>query len=131
MFAREYVEEKIVARLTKVKEDDVFVSDRDYAHMLRFLDGTFHRLANNSKIPGFSEDDLISFMYLKTHQLMRRDQWDETRNFRTIAYRSMTNLIRDIIRMQDKAINRGLDRDPLDIVIFEFTESPRHLERIM
>lgn len=115
MHCRDHVEETIVDRLNRRFPDDVYVSDLDYHQVVKQLDGVFRGILNDIHIPSFTDEDLLSFMYMKTHQLLRRDSFSNHRGkIASLAYTSFRNLFRDLIQMQDRAWKRDMRTDPID-----------------
>lgn len=115
LHCRDHVEEMIVERLNRRFPDDEFVSDTEYQLLVQRLDVVFARILEEVHIPSFTNEDLLSFMCMKAHQLMRRDAFNaEKGKITTLAYTSFKNLCRDIIKMQNSAWRRNLETDPLD-----------------
>ncbi len=115
MHCRDHVEEMIVERLNRRFPDDEYVNEYEYIQLINRLDVVMWRVLDEVHIPSFTDEDLVSFMRMKAHQLLRRGSIDlERGKVSTLAYTSFRNLCRDIIRMQDRAWRRGLTTDPLD-----------------
>jgi len=113
--SREYIEETIVNRLQKVIEGDRHVSAYQFREVSNRLDVVIYRVLEEVTIPSFTEEDLTSFMLMKTHQMLRQDKIDlDRQNWQTLCYRAFKNLMVDIHRMQLSAHRRGLALDPLD-----------------
>lgn len=72
------------------------------------------RILEQVHIPSFTDEDLLSFMHLKVHQMLRRDQLDPWGSIHGVVYTSLRNLMRDVVRMQDRAWSRGMETDPID-----------------
>lgn len=114
MEVREYIERTILNRLCKHRPDDQLVDVNEFNEIFNRMGNMRQRIISETRIPGFTDDDLDSFFFIKTHQVMRRGQWDKNRlpfGLFSISYR---NLVRDILRMRERALNRGLQEDTLD-----------------
>ena len=122
MNAREHIEKMMINRLLRETPVDNHVDNSLFDQVIHDMDKMIENILNETKIPGFTSDDLRGFLFLKTHQMLRRGQWDQTRlpfGIFSISYR---NLIRDIIRMRERAIKNGLDEDCLDDNCWLFSE---------
>jgi hypothetical protein len=114
MNAREYVETMIVNRLNKQKPDDREVGYLEYCSVMGAIEGYINSTAKNVIIPGFTAEDLESFMGMKVHQILRRGQYDHDRKPHALFSRAFKNLLADIVRMRKKAIENGMEEDILD-----------------
>jgi DNA-directed RNA polymerase specialized sigma24 family protein len=118
MHVRDYVEEMMLARLTATSSDDL--PDSAIEHQFKQLIPCFEIVINkvlwNTHIEIFTDDDLTSFMYLKAHQLLRQQKYDDSKNPYSFFYTAFTNLMRDIIRSQERCIKRGLELDIIDVM---------------
>lgn len=112
---RDHVEEHILGRLTKVLD-----TDRDIHPAIRTLielrvEPVIRNIANKTFIPGFSPEDLESFFWMKTNQVLRQGKYDGSRPAEVFFGVIYKNLIRDIMRMRENAINRGMEIDAMDM----------------
>ena len=112
--ARDHVEGLIVERLTVRKAGEVEVGPHEFRSMAERLDVVYYRVLDRWHVPGFTEDDLMSFMLMKTHQMLRQGKYDYERPPHSVFYVAMTNLMRDIARAVERAEKAGLRKDPLD-----------------
>jgi hypothetical protein len=122
MNAREHIERMMTNRLLRKMEDDIEVNEIAFNKVMQDMDKMILNILGETKIPGFTNEDLKSFFTLKTHQMLRRRKWDQDRlpfGLFSISYR---NLVRDIIRMRGRALKNGMSEDGLDYYI-EFDES--------
>lgn len=101
---RDHVEELIVARLSVTRPDDL--PDSIVEHDFRALAGVFEvvmdKTLRKTHIPSFTDEDLVSFMLLHAHLLLRRQAYDFNRNPYSFFHTAFTNLMRDIIRAQNR-----------------------------
>lgn len=113
----------IVGRLTKVKPGERTVHPEEFRSISTRLDVTYYRILDKWHIPGFTDDDLISFMLMKTHQILRRDQYDWERPPHSLFYASFNNLFIDIVQALERAGNNGMYQDPLDQYCYHYDDS--------
>lgn len=115
LHCRDHVEEMIVERLNRRFPDDEYVAEDEYHTLVTRLDIVMCRVLEEVHIPSFTDEDLISFMHMKAHQLLRRGSFNPERGKNTtLAYTAFKNLCRDIIKMQNSAWERDLQTDPID-----------------
>lgn len=122
MHSRSYIEETITNRLQRKREGDREVSDMEFRQVMKDLEGVVYWAIEEVNIDSFTEEDLMGFMVMKAHQMMRRDEVDFShKSYKSKFYRSFKNLMYDIIRMQSSAHRRGLYSDPIDTHTFNFS----------
>jgi hypothetical protein len=114
MTIREHVEEVYVNRLTRMLPDEVEVSQHELERMLAQLDLVYYRILNKWYLPGFTDDDLISLMHLKTYQMLRRGKYDYDRKAHSLFYQAFDNMMKDMSRSIERAKIKGFEFDPLD-----------------
>lgn len=85
-----------------------------FKHLLPVFDVVIAKILRMTHIPMFTDEDLESFMYLKAHQLIRQQKWDTSRNPYGFFTAAFTNLMRDIIRRQNRNYVREMRWDLLD-----------------
>ena len=113
MYFREKVEYIVIKRLCSKTKDKKVVSDEEFNHLKGQLDPVMHQLANERRIEGFSQEDLYSFLLLKLHQLLRRNQYDGRPKFHRYFYRVFTHFLNDVERLKNR-YSKIYDRDALD-----------------
>jgi|GEM_PF-4604012 len=74
MYIREYIDEMFVNRLNKHKKDDVKVKDQEFEQFCCIIKPIMETLSKKATLPGFTEEDIMSFFFMKVHQIMRRGQ---------------------------------------------------------
>lgn len=117
---RDYIEEHIVGRLLASRPTDREVNELYFDSLITGLQSTMERVANKYYIAGFTREDLMGFMYLKTHQMLRRGQLNTVKLPHSVFYAAYKNLMYDMIRMEANAKKRGLRTDPIDDVKNDF-----------
>lgn len=124
MCVREYCEDKILTRLMKQLPTDLpdSVVEGQFKSLFPALDIIIHQVLNEVNITIFTDEDLTSFFYLKTHQILRRGQYNLESRSKVIFYRSFKNLCYDIIKMMTRAERRGDEMDMLYYVKEEYTD---------
>lgn len=103
----------MLARLSKRSPDDLFVPDHVFEAYRRQILPVMQRVVREVHVPSFTKEDLDSFMLMKLHQMLRRNQLGD-RNYMGQCYRAFRNLFADMIRRQDAAWRRGMEADPID-----------------
>lgn len=119
MYFRDHVDEVMTNRLNKRTENDLPDSlvDVDFQLLQPVLEVVYAKVLRKTKIEGYSDHDLLSFMQLKTYQLLRREKFHFDRSPYSFFYVAQTNLIRDLIRLKNRSIANGYDIDILDTVL--------------
>lgn len=115
IYWREHVEERILARLTKREEGEMDVHPAIRNLIELRVEPVIHKLSTDTYIPGLTNEDLESFFWMKVNQVLRQGKYDGSRPAEVFFGVVFKNLIRDIVRMRDKAINRGLEVDVMDM----------------
>lgn len=113
MYFRDRVEEMMIVRLCKQTDTDKEVTNEEFNELTHRLDSMIKWIARSRKITGFTDDDFKSFMYLKVHQILRRDLYDPKKSHYRFFIKVFNNLFNDINRCKDRAIKQ-LDQDGLD-----------------
>lgn len=114
---REHIEQMMISRLLRKTPVDNPVDNSLFDQVIHDMDRMITNILNETHIPGFTEDDLRGFIELKTHQMLRQNKWDQTRRPFGIFSISYRNLIRDILRMRERALRNGMEEDGLDYCI--------------
>jgi hypothetical protein len=122
MHAKDHAEQVLLDSLLRSKGDEVYVSPWEIEQMERELKDVYNRILDKWLLPGFTEDDLLSFMHLKTHQILRRQVYDYNRKPNSLFYRSFDNMMKDLAKSMQRASKNGMDHDALEMVsYFEFS----------
>ena len=119
MIAREYVENMILETLSKrlvtdLSDDQI---EKQFKTLIPVFDIVIQKVLRKTSIPQFTNEDLISFMYLKAHQVLRRQKYDQNKSAYSFFYVSFNNLVRDIIRRQNSIKVSKMEHDLLDYVV--------------
>lgn len=114
MHAREYVDIVITSQLIRPKPNDKIVPNDEFHALIAHLEPTIYKVANDRFIPGFTSEDLESFMHMKVHQVLRRGKYDPARPARPFFQVTFNFLLNDINRMRNKAIADCMRQDALD-----------------
>lgn len=112
MNVRDHIEKMMLNRL--LNHNNHFVSEELFNQVTHDMDKMITNILGETNIPGFTDEDIKGLLYLKTHQILGKGQWDMQKRpfgFFSISYR---NLIRDILRMRERAIRNGMTEDGLD-----------------
>lgn len=117
--SRDHIEEVILARLSVQLPDDLTDDEIEpiFKSLSPVLDVVMNKILWTTTIPMFTNEDLISFMYLKTHQILRRQKWNMNRSPYSFFYTAFKHLIRDIIKMQRAKHMEHMRWDMLDVVV--------------
>jgi hypothetical protein len=123
IYYRDYIDTLICQRLNRNAENEASVDPQVFHDVLTKMSPVITRVTERTKIPGFTQDDLESYLFMKTHQILRRNQWDRSRPVYGVFSVAYTNLIRDIVRMRNRCLIRGMHGDGLDNTLPFFESS--------
>ena len=101
--AREYVEIMTCKRLNRELPTDKEVNTDEFNELWNKLDNLTGSLSKNTRIKGFSDDDLKGFFAMKVHQTLRRGQFDRKRPPFGFYAKSFNLLLRNINRNVNNA----------------------------
>lgn len=134
MTLRESLEDFINRRLS-ILPDEVLpdmVVEREFTYLLPAIDIAIAKTLRKTRITAFSDDDLISFCYLRAHQVIKADQYDHERNPHSFFFVVFNNFVRDIVRAEKRQKRAELHRDVLDIPIeYRSSFDPELMESVM
>jgi DNA-directed RNA polymerase specialized sigma24 family protein len=104
MNSREYVEDMILARLTRTRTTDLpdSIVEHQFKAALPGIEIVISKILRKTSIRSFSDEDLRSFMLLKAHQMLRQGKWDRRKSVHSLFYTAFSNLMYDIIRAQGR-----------------------------
>lgn len=108
----ERVEHIFVERLNAKRDDDIDVPYEQFQALSDRLDHLISSIARERLVQGFTAEDMESFMMLKLHQVLRRGQYDPTRDPKKFFPFVFNNLINDINRCKNRAL-KHCDADAL------------------
>ena len=114
MYHRERVEKIILSRLLSKDGDVRKVPDTEFNGLLTQLNFLLKYCSRERKIMGFTSDDLYSFLVLKLHQILRRDQFNEKLGKRQFFFKSFNNFLNDVERLKNRTIKKNFDKDAID-----------------
>lgn len=114
---RDHVEELIVNRLSQRREGDLpeHLVEQDFRSLSTVFEVTMNKVLWSTRIPGFTDDDLVSFMLMHAHLVLRRQRYDFAKNPYSFFYVSFNNLMRDILRAQARKQCDDMYRDLFDL----------------
>lgn len=98
---RDEVEELMMRRLLDTSKSCYEVDERTFHHLLNNLMPKMELLASKWHIPGFTDEDLISFFTLRLHQWMTQHVYDDrkwTRGLFTVMFNNLANDLQRRVR---------------------------------
>jgi hypothetical protein len=131
MYVKEYIEETIICRLCKPTKKDIEVNDNFYELICNTMEPTIKRLSRETVIPGFTNDDLESYFKLKIYQILKRNQFDLDKQPFGLFSVSFKNLLRDIVRMRENGLSRGMHADALDTALQLFFHDGNDFKNVL
>ncbi len=125
MHSRDYIENLVIESLSKTYPTDLpdHLIELEFKALVPVFDVVIKKVLKKTHIPMFTDDDIISFMYLKAHQILRQGKWERSRSPYSYFYVAFLNLTRDIIRRQNTKKAEGMRWDILDFRTLEFDEN--------
>lgn len=114
MNIKEFIEESMFRRLSDKSRDKMSVSPTEFNFLLDQMREMMSKMAKRVSVEGVSEEDMLSFYAMKTHQVLRRGGYDRTKPPRVLFYVAFSNLNRDVKRLEDVAKRKNLDEDAFD-----------------
>lgn len=128
-YAWEHADNMIVKRLLRTKPDDLplEVVEREYTALVGVIEVATDKVLGNMSqlIPGFTEGDLRSIFVMKAYQIIREGKYDPTIRPYAIFSVAFRNVVRDILRSHNRAVERGLERSAFDFITPAFSVDDR------
>lgn len=126
MYKKDHVEEMIVARLSVQKDTDYpdWLVERQFKQLYPSIEVAMNKVLWNTNLREFTEEDLVSLMLLKAHQILRQGKYDFQKNSYSYFYTAFTNLMLDIVRASKRKKCGAMSENLLDYVVgFNFNEN--------
>ncbi|MHA1591191.1 MAG: hypothetical protein ACTSUP_01645 [Candidatus Heimdallarchaeaceae archaeon] len=115
--AREYVEIMTCRRLNRHLPDDREVPIDEFNALWNRISTLVNSLSHNTKIRGFSTDDLRGFFAMKVHQTLRRNQYNKNLPPFGFYKTNFDNLLKNLNRELNNTENKlRKSEDLLDFI---------------